>query len=110
MLNAQENIHINIPVDCLARHYDYISKRDGQKKEGYSISVLALVFDEKGTFQSVLALSLGSCQEGDKVLAGDYSLSAPSSYFKKNYVNGSLVYGLSSRFNSDRVTLTPLKK
>lgn len=109
MLNAQEKFNITVISDCDARHYDYVSKRDGQKKEGYSISVFALVLDEHGKVASPLVLSLGSAKENDKVKAGDYVLSAPSSFFKKNYINGYCVYSVSSRIDSDRLTLTPTK-
>lgn len=109
MFNSVETLVITIVDDVRARKYNYISKTDNQRKEGVSLSAFGLIFNESKNVNVPCVVSLRNVNESHEIKAGQYSLEAPSSYFKRTLVAGIPVFSISFSVDSEKVIFKPLK-
>jgi len=100
MFNSIEVMNLRLLNDTKARAYDYVSKRDQKQKKGVAIALSCLVEDEKTGRLNFLVVNIGDVADSLEFKAGDYILTAPATYFKKEFVSGITVYHVN--FSSSR--------
>jgi len=107
MFNAVEVMNVTLLNDSKARAYDYVSQKDQKQKKGVAIALPCLIEDEKTGNLNYLVVNISSVDESVEFKKGDYVLTAPSAYFKKNFVSGVVVHNVG--FSSARTECSFVK-
>jgi len=100
LFNATEVMSVILVNDTKANEYDYVSRKDGRRKQGVAIALPCMVEDKETGRFSFLIVNISAVDPSLEFKKGEYTLTVPASYLKKTFVGGVNIHEVG--FNTSR--------